>query len=377
MRTLSGIVIGAAILLYTTIPLDAQSLKNDESATTDAVMVAQTIALALEGKYHTTNNASVRFADANAAPPANPIIQYEQFHLISSALIPYDQKGGNRNRRIMAGLLLHQDAIGRLISTAFEVDYRRYPDGSMVIDTAVVTERDASVPDVLIGFVPAKKVRPSLLNSRNFVDLFKFVEKNAEPRIQCRKSTRAEKDYLIFAFYMDRAASNARVRLVISDHPEGLSGSGEGTTTFQDNGWHVAYAPAKFAMDGSPEIFFKALYKPGGRVSKKEQKEIAAGVFSSDSVTKQVQRLLAHRGYDPGPADGLPGKRTKRAIREFQKDQGIETNGELTPGLVAVLAGDGQLSQAKPIKTDAAGSRNGTPDRLKSKMWMNHIKQFD
>ena len=356
LREFLGVIAVATILLATTIPLGAQSLENGQSPEADALMVAQALALSLEGRASPSNIAPVRFADAGAEPPPDPTVQSGRFHLASSALIRFDQAGDSKERRLLAGVLLHQDPLGRLISTGFEVDYRLFQDGSIVVDASAVTPMDAPVPEVLIGFVPAEKVTGSLLKSQSFAKLFKYVEKNAVPRSQCREARRVEKEYYVFAFYMDRLARDARVGLLISDQAEGLSGYGEGTVTFQDNGWHVAYAPARFAMDGSPEIFFKALYRPGASVPLRERKEIVAGVFTSDSLAKQVQRLLADRGYDPGPADGLVGKRTIRAIKEFQQDRKLRVDGEPSVALLGLLSATDR--PAIPVKTTKAS----TPD---------------
>ena len=43
--------------------------------------------------------------------------------------------------------------------------------------------------------------------------------------------------------------------------------------------------------------------------------------------TKQIQLGLKRRGYDPGPVDGLLGRRTARAIRAFQADHGLAVTG--------------------------------------------------
>lgn len=47
-----------------------------------------------------------------------------------------------------------------------------------------------------------------------------------------------------------------------------------------------------------------------------------------------VQRLLAERGYDPGPADGFPGRKTRAAIREYQEQAGFKVDGNATDVLV-------------------------------------------
>ena len=42
-----------------------------------------------------------------------------------------------------------------------------------------------------------------------------------------------------------------------------------------------------------------------------------------------AQRRLAELGFDPGPADGKPGARTAAAIREYQRQRGLDVNGRL------------------------------------------------
>lgn len=47
-----------------------------------------------------------------------------------------------------------------------------------------------------------------------------------------------------------------------------------------------------------------------------------SGVSVSD-----VQRALARAGYDPGPIDGQIGKKTKAAIKSFQRASGLSADG--------------------------------------------------
>lgn len=44
---------------------------------------------------------------------------------------------------------------------------------------------------------------------------------------------------------------------------------------------------------------------------------------------RQAQQRLADKGYDPGPADGVNGRRTMDALRRFQRDQGLMATGRL------------------------------------------------
>jgi peptidoglycan hydrolase-like protein with peptidoglycan-binding domain len=44
---------------------------------------------------------------------------------------------------------------------------------------------------------------------------------------------------------------------------------------------------------------------------------------------KELQELLAARGYKPGPIDGKPGPKTREALKAFQKDAGLPATGVL------------------------------------------------
>ena len=67
-------------------------------------------------------------------------------------------------------------------------------------------------------------------------------------------------------------------------------------------------------------------------------------VFSCCSVygaerweIKKAQLGLIELGYDPGPADGLMGRRTALAIREYQRDQGLGVDGKVSQVLLRHL----------------------------------------
>jgi hypothetical protein len=47
----------------------------------------------------------------------------------------------------------------------------------------------------------------------------------------------------------------------------------------------------------------------------------------SRAERSEVQRLLADRGYDVGPVDGVLGPKSRAAIKAFQADRGLEPTG--------------------------------------------------
>jgi len=78
----------------------------------------------------------------------------------------------------------------------------------------------------------------------------------------------------------------------------------------------------------------------------------------------EIQSLLAARGYDPGPVDGVMGPRTATAIRHYQEEADLEPTGKATRGLLARLedtaSGPGRRPP-KPPRDRTARPEIGTP----------------
>ncbi|MBW2623931.1 MAG: SEL1-like repeat protein, partial [Deltaproteobacteria bacterium] len=70
----------------------------------------------------------------------------------------------------------------------------------------------------------------------------------------------------------------------------------------------------------------------------------ASGPLSRDERIK-VQELLASIGYDPGVPDGVIGFKTRQAIREYQKGQGLTMDGKPSQFLLKHLAKTFEESQ--------------------------------
>lgn len=51
--------------------------------------------------------------------------------------------------------------------------------------------------------------------------------------------------------------------------------------------------------------------------------------FSAPEDVAEVQRMLKMAGFDPGEIDGKFGKRTRAAVREFQKANGLKVDGKV------------------------------------------------
>jgi hypothetical protein len=64
---------------------------------------------------------------------------------------------------------------------------------------------------------------------------------------------------------------------------------------------------------------------------------VSADGGSSPSLVRDTQQALAALGYDPGPVDGLMGRRTRIAIEQFQREAGIAMTGQLSSELLSNL----------------------------------------
>jgi len=56
-----------------------------------------------------------------------------------------------------------------------------------------------------------------------------------------------------------------------------------------------------------------------------------------DRIVYHAQMRLVHKGYKPGPADGVVGKKTRKAIANFQWDNGLPVSGELDKSTLSAL----------------------------------------
>lgn len=66
-------------------------------------------------------------------------------------------------------------------------------------------------------------------------------------------------------------------------------------------------------------------------------------VSTAQAMIAQAQALLAQRGYEPGPADGLVGPRTSDAVRAFRQSMGLGDTDTIDAALLNALRGGGNL----------------------------------
>ncbi len=87
-------------------------------------------------------------------------------------------------------------------------------------------------------------------------------------------------------------------------------------------------------------------------------------------TVKDIQQALKDRGFDPGPIDGIRGRKTIKAIKEFQVKNNLVADGLVGPKTSAVLFKDQDIVENKdfdiPVTMpwiDAAYSLIGTQEK--------------
>lgn len=63
-----------------------------------------------------------------------------------------------------------------------------------------------------------------------------------------------------------------------------------------------------------------------------------SGATDAQNIALNVQIELVSQGFDPGPIDGVPGARTREAIRAYRKWKGVPGDDGVTRDLLSMLS---------------------------------------
>ena len=342
----------------------------------DALLVGQVIGWALEGITESGIIAPVLFETTSAAPPQDLMILNNNFSLKRIVITSYDIPKDSKEQRFVTGLVLHRDALGRIISTVFWTNYTLGSNGQMVIHQTVVRKIDSLYPEVSLYFLPTEKIPHILIKTNNYTDLLKFVTENSISFDNHMTIDRSKKEYYVFAFFMEPLAEDANIDLLVDDSTVELGK----TLVVGKDGWYAVYAPATFAIDSKREVLFKAVYTPGGDTPFDQRTERIVSVFTSDTAIKHAQRLLTKYGYKPGPSDGVMGNRTKQAIEQFQQDYNLpdtfSSSQSMPPIKENILLKDPITIKKIQLALERQGYKPGTPDGLMGGKTRRAIMQY-
>lgn len=85
------------------------------------------------------------------------------------------------------------------------------------------------------------------------------------------------------------------------------------------------------------------------------ERTLGKGDRGSDVVT--LQRVLAMKGYPVGPADGVFGRLTRRAVKRFQRRRRLKADGRVGPLTTAALARTWKVRSATLFGPGLYGNR--------------------
>jgi rare lipoprotein A (peptidoglycan hydrolase) len=66
------------------------------------------------------------------------------------------------------------------------------------------------------------------------------------------------------------------------------------------------------------------------------QRVLKKGLHGNDVAV--LQRVLTWKGWSPGPVDGMFGRQTKRAVKQFQRNRRLVVDGKVGPQSILALA---------------------------------------
>lgn len=79
-----------------------------------------------------------------------------------------------------------------------------------------------------------------------------------------------------------------------------------------------------------------------------DQENVVKRKVDSDQVIAKAQKKLSLLGYDPGPADGISGKKTRNALKQFQQSNGLAVTGKADKETMDKLLKSPETGQTDP-----------------------------
>ncbi len=296
----------------------------------------------------------VRFSPAVAAALEQPNFHFTGFQLVALRLFSYDVT--RRPGQIALGAFLtFMDPIGRRTAVTIYATYGAVDD-TLVVSTGTMELVFPKRPKVELYLVrSAEMPNPIPANHAEFYQA--VLARALSPRERARDFGRPQ-PYTLVAFGMDRLDPKASLQLRVDEKPKGLTGFNGGAQEYNFAGWHAATLSAIFTLTPKQPMYAKVTYTPGTstplffrqtevvglfdlRQSKPRAIRVAGmqppAALHGRALVRAVQQALNRLGYDAGPADGLAGSRTRKAIRAFQRTAGVPVDGRPSNTLLRQL----------------------------------------
>lgn len=127
-------------------------------------------------------------------------------------------------------------------------------------------------------------------------------------------------------------------KLTGADDPSNTSALAQ-AGRLQNAGTDAVAGVAGIKTDPSPTDTNSAPTPTASTVNLPKSGEAPGNVPAEVMSVAEMQRILQELGYQPGPADGANGKRTREALRKYQRANGLTPTGALNADTTARLRG--------------------------------------
>lgn len=136
--------------------------------------------------------------------------------------------------------------------------------------------------------------------------------------------------------------------------------------------WDEIFAEAPEPEVAAPPSWNEIFAEPTSLLSLEENVEEEDDIFPSKNQLYSIvsiQGLLKKLGYNPGPIDGKIGPRTKKAIRSFQYDIGLEVDGKPSASIEEWLKSMVASTTPKVARESNVETKKAVP--YNGKVWSN------
>ncbi len=104
----------------------------------------------------------------------------------------------------------------------------------------------------------------------------------------------------------------------------------------------------------------------GASTSMSSPQAYSSSQQGQDQNVREVQQMLSQQGFDPGPADGIMGPHTQKALRAFQQAHNLQASGSIDDQTLSALgvqggtAGQGGMSSSGSPETAGSSGNSAT-----------------
>ena len=206
---------------------------------------------------------------------------YRDFAVKDQALLRHGTDDGDGTTA--AGRLDMEDPLGRRTQVLFYADYRSTNDGIEITRAQVATLYSLS-PEARVFVVPAERLEGvSGGVPRTHAGLFEFAAANAVTGDVSGQVPAGDRDFVVFAFLLDRISPSAEITVKVSESRDGTDGYASASRYIDFDGWRVGILPGTFDLRRT-KLFVKVLFRPGEEISFINRQTRLVSVLSLDAV---------------------------------------------------------------------------------------------